>query len=204
MRTRSCELRLTYQSKFATIANEIEDFAASFELRQHLFLLATLGQRFRSFLVATAASSQPHCLAIFAERPVPLISHAGISCASGSCLGCKIGADESKPMQAIQTRVSGETIMLTITNAAFSNLRDKLSNQPLEIAARLSRKDQRTRVRYGKQRPGDEVVEHDGRVVLLMDKSISQRLQHKVLDVRKTTDGPKLGLRTERKGPTAS
>lgn len=94
--------------------------------------------------------------------------------------------------------------MLTITKAAFSNLRDKLSNQPLEIAARLSRKDHRTRVRYGKQRPGDDVVEHDGRVVLLMGKSISQRLRHKVLDVRKTTDGTKLGLRPERNRPTAS
>ncbi len=94
--------------------------------------------------------------------------------------------------------------MLTITTAAFFNLHDKLSNQPLEIAARLSRKDHRTRVRFGKQRPGDEVVEHDGRAVLFMDKSMSQRLQHKVLDVRKTTDGTKLGLRRERKGPAAS
>ncbi|MCA9161221.1 MAG: hypothetical protein KDA72_22980, partial [Planctomycetales bacterium] len=58
-------------------------------------------------------------------------------------------------------------------------------------------------VRYGKQRPGDEVVEHDGRVVLLMAKSISRMLQHKVLDVRQTADGPKLGLRLERKGPAA-
>ena len=94
--------------------------------------------------------------------------------------------------------------MLTITKAAFSKLRDKLSDQPLEIAARLSRKDDRTRVRFGKQRPGDDVVEHHGRIVLLMNKSISQELQHKVLDVRKTVDGTKLGLRPERKGPTAS
>jgi hypothetical protein len=94
--------------------------------------------------------------------------------------------------------------LLTITTAAFSNLHNKLSNQPLEIAARLSRKDQRTRVRYGKQRPGDEVVEHEGRIVLFMDKSMSQRLQHRVLDVRNTTDGTKLGLRRERKDPTAN
>ena len=94
--------------------------------------------------------------------------------------------------------------MLTITSAALFNLRDKLSNQPLEIGARLSRKKHRTRVRYGKQRPGDDVFEHDGRNVLFMDKLMSQRLQHKVLDVRITMDGTKLGLRRERKGPTTS
>ncbi|MCC7336484.1 MAG: hypothetical protein IT422_15450 [Pirellulaceae bacterium] len=93
--------------------------------------------------------------------------------------------------------------MLTITKAAYSQLHDRLSKQPPQIAARLSRKDDRTRVRYGKQRPGDEVVEHDGRIVLLMAKSISRMLQHKVLDVRQTADGPKLGLRLDRKGPTA-
>ncbi|MEZ6075596.1 MAG: hypothetical protein R3C56_07950 [Pirellulaceae bacterium] len=93
--------------------------------------------------------------------------------------------------------------MLTITKAAYSQLHDRLSNQPPQIAARLSRKDDRTRVRFGKQRPGDDVVEHDGRVVLLMAKSISRMFQHKVLDVRQTADGPKLGLRLDRKGPAA-
>ena len=94
--------------------------------------------------------------------------------------------------------------LLTITLAAFCNLHDKLSKQPPEIAARLSRKEERTRVRFGKQRPGDQVFEHEGRLVLFMDKSMSKRLQHKVLDVRNTTEGTKLGLRCERKGPTAS
>lgn len=93
--------------------------------------------------------------------------------------------------------------MLTITLAAFCNLRDKLTEQPPQIAARLSRKERRTRVRFGTQRPGDEVFEHEGRLVLFMDKSTAKRLQHKVLDVRNTTDGAKLGLRPERKGPSA-
>jgi hypothetical protein len=75
--------------------------------------------------------------------------------------------------------------MLTITNAAYSRLHELLSTQPAEIAARLLRKDDRTRVRRDKKRPGDKVVKHEGRVVLLMDKSMSQCLQDKVLDVRK-------------------
>jgi hypothetical protein len=91
--------------------------------------------------------------------------------------------------------------MLEITNAAFTKLHEMLSTEPVEIAARISRKDNRTRVRRGERRSGDEVVEHDGRIVLLMNKSISDRLQHKVLDVRKTAGGLKLGLRLGRKDP---
>ena len=94
--------------------------------------------------------------------------------------------------------------MLTITNAAYSRLHEMLSTQPTDIAARLSRKNDRTHVVRGKQRPGDKVVKHEGRVVLLMNKSMSQRLQDKVLDVRKTEDGPKLGLRPDRDDPTAN
>ena len=94
--------------------------------------------------------------------------------------------------------------MLTITSAAYSRLHDMLSTQPAEIAARLSRKDDRTRVRRDKRRPGDKVVKHEGRVLLLMNKSMSQRLQDKVLDVRKTEDGPKLGLRPDRDDPTVN
>ena len=94
--------------------------------------------------------------------------------------------------------------MLTVTSAAYSRLHDLLSTQPAEIAARLSRKDNRIRVRRDKKRPGDKVVKHEGRVVLLMDKSMSQRLQDKVLDVRKTEDGPKLGLRPDRDDPTVN
>lgn len=94
--------------------------------------------------------------------------------------------------------------MLTITNAAYSRLHELLSTQPAEIAARLLRKDDRTRVRRDKKRPGDKVVKHEGRVVLLMDNSMSQCLQDKVLDVRKTKDGPKFGLRPDRNDPTAN
>ncbi len=94
--------------------------------------------------------------------------------------------------------------MLTITSAAYSRLHAMLSTQPVEFAARLSRKDDRTRVHRDKRRPGDKVVKHEGRVVLLMNKSMSQRLQDKVLDVRKTEDGPKLGLRPDRDDPTAN
>ncbi len=88
--------------------------------------------------------------------------------------------------------------MLTITDAAFARLHDLLGAQPTEIAARITRKGDRIRVRRGKQRPGDQVVDHDGRVVLLFGESIAERLQNRVLDVRKTEAGPKLGLRQNR------
>jgi len=70
-----------------------------------------------------------------------------------------------------------------------------LEELPAEIAARIVRKGDRMRVKRGKSRPGDKEVVHEGRVVLLLGKAMAKRLQSRILDVRKTEDGPKLGLR---------
>lgn len=88
--------------------------------------------------------------------------------------------------------------MLTITDTAFARLHELLGTQPTDVAARITRKGDRIHIRRGKQRPGDQVVEHKGRVVLLFGESIAERLQGRVLDVRKTEAGPKLGLRRNR------
>jgi hypothetical protein len=50
-------------------------------------------------------------------------------------------------------------------------------------------------LRRGTLRPGDEAVRHGGRIVLLFRKSIATFLRGRILDVRKTQAGPKLGLR---------
>lgn len=43
-------------------------------------------------------------------------------------------------------------------------------------------------------RPGDEIVEHQGQAVLILDPGISQRLGDRTLDVIETPDGSRLGL----------
>ena len=101
-------------------------------------------------------------------------------------------------------KTMGEVTMLTITDAAFSRLQDMLQRHPAQVAARLTRKGDRVRVCPGKQRPGDKVVEYDGRIVLLLDKSMAERLEGRILDVRKTEEGPKLGLRRDRRDATSN
>ena len=85
--------------------------------------------------------------------------------------------------------------MLIVSDAAYARLTDLLSDCPDKIAARFVRKGDRIRLRRGELRPGDKIIKHEGRVVLLMAKSLVERLSDRVLDVRKTANGPKLGLR---------
>ena len=85
--------------------------------------------------------------------------------------------------------------MLVVSDAAYARLADLLSEYPDKIAARIVRKGNRMSLRRGQSRPGDKMIEHEGRVVLLLAKSLVDRLSDRVLDVRKTADGPKLGLR---------
>lgn len=44
-------------------------------------------------------------------------------------------------------------------------------------------------------RPGDSVVEHDGRSVLIVDHASAELLTDLTLDVAQTEDGPRLALR---------
>jgi Fe-S cluster assembly iron-binding protein IscA len=44
-------------------------------------------------------------------------------------------------------------------------------------------------------RPGDAVVEHDGRSVLIVDNASAELLTHLTLDVAETPEGTKLALR---------
>ena len=85
--------------------------------------------------------------------------------------------------------------MLTVTEAARVRLTDMLADHPAEIAARIVLEDEQMKLRQGTKRSGDQAFKHQGRIVLLLGKTIVSRLQDRVLDVRTTIHGPKLGLR---------
>lgn len=85
--------------------------------------------------------------------------------------------------------------MFTITDAACARLTDMLADCPDKIAARIVLKGDRIRLRRGASRPGDKAFDYQGRVVALLGQSLVERLADRVLDIRKTADGPKLGLR---------
>ena len=85
--------------------------------------------------------------------------------------------------------------MVGISQAACAKLSDMLSDYPAEVAARIVRRNDRMALRHGTLRPGDETVRHEGRIILLCSKSMVTSLRGRVLDVRTTKEGPKLGLR---------
>lgn len=64
-----------------------------------------------------------------------------------------------------------------------------------DVAVRVSIQDSRMKTRPDKRQPGDSVIEHEGKPVLLLDKSTSQHFSDRTLDVRKTEKGPKLRFR---------
>ncbi len=85
--------------------------------------------------------------------------------------------------------------MLTVTDAAFkrlSKLMEKLSDG---ASVRIVRKDNRTKISRGNQRPGDTEVTHNDMVVLRFGEIVANRLKNKILDIRQTKNGPRLGLR---------
>ena len=88
--------------------------------------------------------------------------------------------------------------MVDATPAACSRLSTMLDGYADDIAVRVSIRNRRLKTRADKLQPGDSVIEHQGRAVLLMDKSASRRLRNRTLDVRKTENGPKLRFRPKK------
>lgn len=85
--------------------------------------------------------------------------------------------------------------MVTVTNNAQARFLDILSDSPVHVAIRIFEKGNRLSLRRGKARPGDNEVKHGDRVILLLSHAISKRLQGKVIDVRQTEEGPRIGVR---------
>jgi len=87
--------------------------------------------------------------------------------------------------------------MLTVTDSAKQHLKELLlarSNDP-EFGVRLARKAPgQTELVLDREAPGDQVIEHEGLKVLLVEPELARLLEKATLDVRDTPDGPKLEL----------
>ncbi|MFG0335185.1 MAG: hypothetical protein ACF8TS_17650, partial [Maioricimonas sp. JB049] len=92
--------------------------------------------------------------------------------------------------------------MLTISQPAFDRLSELLADRPDDVAARIVLREGRARIRPGRQREGDQTIEHEGRTVLLLDKRAARKLGGRTLGVRKTANGLRLKLRRLPAGET--
>jgi Fe-S cluster assembly iron-binding protein IscA len=97
--------------------------------------------------------------------------------------------------------------MLTVTTRARTALHDMLlrtlGQQPgLENGTSLGfrlvpgrEEDTQLGLALDAPRPGDAVVEHDGRSVLIVDNASAELLTHLTLDIAATPEGTRLALR---------
>jgi hypothetical protein len=87
--------------------------------------------------------------------------------------------------------------MLTVTKPALTRLSRRLAHDEADddIALRFTRRAGGWKLGPDQARPGDVTFAHDGRNVLLLDKSAAQAMTNLTLDVRKTDAGPRLRLR---------
>lgn len=85
--------------------------------------------------------------------------------------------------------------MITISRSAYDRLADMLAHLPADVGVRIYLRSGRARLRPGRERPGDEVVRHQGRTVLVFDRSTAQYIEQRSLDARATENGPRLRLR---------
>jgi Fe-S cluster assembly iron-binding protein IscA len=87
--------------------------------------------------------------------------------------------------------------MLTVTEAAGGYLSSWLerANATDDTAVRLFVEPKGLAAALDTERPGDTTIEHAGRRVLLLDEEASQALSERTLDVQRTPDGPRLGIK---------
>ncbi len=86
--------------------------------------------------------------------------------------------------------------MLNVTNPASARLAHLLESKGAAAVARIFFRKQKFRLSVGALRPDDRTYAHEGRVVLAIDASISRSLTKHKLDVRETTAGPRLRLKS--------
>jgi len=86
--------------------------------------------------------------------------------------------------------------MLNVTKSALDRLSDRLSRREAaeNTALRFTRRDDRWKLDQDQERPGDVKFAHEGRSVLLLDKSAAKAMANMTLDVRNTDAGPRLRL----------
>jgi hypothetical protein len=87
--------------------------------------------------------------------------------------------------------------MLNVTEPALNRLSDRLARREAaeNVALRFTRRDDRWKLDQDQERPGDVKFAHEGRNVLLLDRSAAKAMANMTLDVRKTDAGPRLRLR---------
>ena len=87
--------------------------------------------------------------------------------------------------------------MLTVTQAAYAQLVQLLDEAegPKGTAVRYVIEKDGFTVQFDRPRSSDTTFEHEGRIVLALDKQISRKLSKKTLDVKQTLGGVVLGLR---------
>jgi hypothetical protein len=86
--------------------------------------------------------------------------------------------------------------MLTISSSAAARMAHLLSVKDNQDVMRIIRRDDRLRMQVSKLRPGDQTFVHDGRVVLALDQLLNKSLSRRELDLRQTTAGPRLRLKS--------
>jgi hypothetical protein len=84
--------------------------------------------------------------------------------------------------------------MLTVTEQAGARLIQLLAASEDQSVLRIVQRDRRMRLRRDRARPHDSTFAHAGRVVLVLDEEISNRLAAGRLDIRQTDAGPRLKL----------
>ncbi len=86
--------------------------------------------------------------------------------------------------------------MLTLTPAAKALLSRLLEekNTPESEAARFVFNRDNLTVEIDVPRTSDTTFDHEGRIVLLLDKEAADILSNNTLDVKDTPEGPKLAL----------
>ena len=88
--------------------------------------------------------------------------------------------------------------MLAVTDAAKAHLAQMLNDHglPEDVAVRFVSEGQAIALKQDAERPGDDVFQHEGRTVLLLDAQVSELLTEDTLDV----DGAKLALLRPKEG----
>ena len=92
--------------------------------------------------------------------------------------------------------------MLSVTESAKQKLKEMLSDkvedpqQSLRLTANTSGQ---LGLSIDMEATGDQVVEHEGSKVLLVEEELATRLEGITLDTEDTPEGPKLAIRRESK-----
>jgi hypothetical protein len=84
--------------------------------------------------------------------------------------------------------------VLAVTNAAAARLHEMAQGGPEGKTLRLEKEGAQLEFKWDAKKPGDQIVSHGDRTVLIYDEHIAGLLRGKTLDVKQTEKGPALML----------